>query len=278
MHDREWYAVICHVAASRRNGSDTRSAFQRLTKGTPIKWGPPTPADDPISLHRFEVVSRRRYFILGPSDLELETALAEEDTPTLIRKGQQISFGYPGYLATASSGKLSGALLVLLPYSGLAREFWQEYVLPGRPTAFEFTRSDVGALFHRLQKHAEDTANIQLKLGRALVHNDPNARVVILRGQNILDSKLYKLLFGPRAEGLGLTFDDTYSRVGYYPVEGRSLTIFLDRYGNFRLRPGRFGINAFTALKFLQQASELRFLSRTDSCPVLRLSTQDDEG
>jgi hypothetical protein len=276
MHDREWYALICHLGGRRSTGNATRSAFQRMTKNMPVKWNSRALADDPISLHQFEINSRRRYFILGASDVELETLLAEEDTPNLVQRGKQISFGYPGYISCATSGKLAGALMVLLPYSGLAREFWQEHLLPAYPTAFEFTRADVGALVQRLQKHEQDTANIQLKLGRALVHNDPNARVVTLRGQNILDSNVYRLLFGSRAERLGLSFDDTYSRVGYYPVEGHSLTIFVDRYGNLRLRPGRFGINSFTALRFLQQAFELRLLSRTNYCPILRLTTDED--
>lgn len=276
MHDREWYGVVCHIGGGPTSGREARSAFQRMTKSMPVKWKGQAVTEDPVLLHQFTITSRRRYFILGAADVELEDLLTEEDTPNLVRRGKEISFEYPGYISGINSGKLAGALIVLLPYSGLAREFWQERLLSAHPNTFEFTRADLGTLLQRLQKHGHDTANIQLKLGRALVHNDPNARVVTLRGQNILDSNVYRLLFGNRAEKLGLSFDDTYSRVGYYPVEGRSLTIFVDRYGNVRLRPGRFGINSFTALRFLQQALELRLLSRTNYCPILRLMTEEE--
>ena len=275
MHDREWYAVACRPRATSRQSKSLRF-LRGLTKNMALSWSDPVVAETSATIAQFEMVSSRRYFLITESDTELTDFLSREDTPRLIRTRQHTRFGYTGYVASMDTQALRGALIVLLPYAGLAREFWHENIMTDSPTELSFIRSDIGGLFKVMQKHRSDTANLQLKLGRALVHNDPNARVITLRGQNILDSQLYRLLFGPAARTSGLTFDDTYSRIGYYPSDGRGLTIFLDRYGNLRARPGNSGVNTSRLFGFLQQLDRLGLLQSTNSCPILRFNVEEE--
>jgi hypothetical protein len=277
MHDREWYGIICRPRIPAKKGERTTGIIRRLTKPRLVTWREQSIEFKDVQIDRIEVSSSRRYFLLPGSDTLLDDFLSEPDTPRLIRRGRTIRFGYVGYVASMSVPGLRGAELVLLPYAGLVREFWLEMILRENPTELAFIRCDIKRLQALLLEHHEATTNIQLRLGRALIHNDPNANVVTLRGQNVLDSTIYRILFGKHGSGLELSFDDTYSRVAYFPTDALAATIFLDRYGNFRCRPGKVGGKAVTLLRFLKQLAQLELLQFTMSFPILRFNVDDEQ-
>ena len=272
MHDKDWYAVACRPRSTK---SDALAGLQTLTSDLAVSWKAPQLFEH-CSLSAFEIVSSRRYFVISDVDASLEDYLVLEDTPRLIRRGQAVRFGYPGYVAAPMSAGLRGTAVVLLPYAGLAREFWNDGIGGRGSSDIGFTRINVGKLLVAMQAHGSSTANLQLKLGRALVHNDPNARVVTVRGQNVLDSEVYQLLFGKNRASTRLTFDDTYSRVGFYPADGRSITVFLDRYGNLRARPGRDGANVPRLCNLLQQFASLRLVEEVATAPTRRLYAEEE--
>jgi hypothetical protein len=272
MHDKDWYAVVCRPRASK---PDALAGLQKLAADLSVTWKS-AEAFDNGTFAQLEVVSTRRYFVITDVDASLEDHLQLDDTPRLIRRGQAIRFGYPGYAASLSVGALRGTAVVLLPYAGLAREFWNDGIGARGSSSVAFTRVNVGKLLASMQAHGSSTANLQLKLGRALVHNDPNARVVTVRGQNVLDSHVYELLFGKHHRSAGLTFDDTYSRIGFYPTDGRSMTVFLDRYGNIRARPGVAGSNLRRLCQLLQQFAALGLVDEIMTAPTRRLYLEEE--
>jgi hypothetical protein len=272
MHDKEWYAVACRPQAAKQ---DPLAGLQRLAADLPVTWKQAEPFDNGI-FAQLEVVSARRYFVITDVDATVEDYLQLHDTPRLIRRGQAIRFGYPGYTASMSVGGLRGTVVVLLPYAGLAREFWNDGISAQGSSKVAFTRVNVGKMLAAMQAHGSSTANLQLKLGRALVHNDPNARVVTVRGQNVLDSHVYHLLFGRQRSSTSLTFDDTYCRIAFYAADGRSMTVFLDRYGNLRARPGVHGSNLQRLCELLQQLAGMKLVDEITTAPTRRLYLEDE--
>lgn len=277
MHDREWYAVVCH-SQKLTGSSPKRIQFIRDSiLNNKVKWLKPVDGTHE-NCKPIELISRRRYFYLADPDVALETYLIGEDSPRLIRDGRRTRFGYRGYVAISSDSELEGIFLVLLPYAGLAREFWTE-MFPGDSAGErDFMKPDIKRLQSLMQNRSPRTSVLRMRLGRVVVTDDSNAKMLTLRGQSILESDLYRVLFKGGAGAPHVSFDDAHVRLGFYPPSMPSTAIFLDRFGNYRIRPGRNGWKAEILIQFVELISRLELLNHTAWCPVSRLSVDGEEG
>jgi hypothetical protein len=170
-------------------------------------------------------------------------------------------FEYPIYAGLAVLEH--PVVFVGAPYVNLSRDIWTGALR--KPFASgEYMAPKLGEVFHSIA--ARKVANVEqalskrdsltiLRSGRINITNDPNLHGVVLIGNNVMQSDLYKHLDPVIDEESGLAWlSRTAAKFGFWGTARRRIVVRLDRFGNYRMRPGIGGE------RLLDFADFLRFL------------------
>lgn len=110
-----------------------------------------------------------------------------------------------------------------------------------------------------------------------MTENEPNIKSVVLNGQNVMESALYRSLFEEDSLHLSLKLDDAYARVAFYGQELPSQVTYLDKYGNYKFRPGLLGSRLPIFVAFLEHIKSLGALKDETSCPLYRSTSVNEQ-
>jgi hypothetical protein len=172
-------------------------------------------------------------------------------------------YDYPVYVDELKIGRRR-VYIVGTPYVDLNREIWRETNLA--TDVISFLATSIENLFRDILRRspknideALDSGSTMTLLRAARVNfaDDPNLRGAILVGENIMQSRLYKHLSPRIGGGTAIWLADAVAKIGFWGTSRRRVVIQMDRFGNFRLRPG-IGGNRFPFFKeFLAHLSKI---------------------
>lgn len=240
--DKEWLAFtfrvtdreVPHEELYSRVGPKTKMRWSRNNNGGHLRLG------------TYE--SEIRYFSsLGENEKGSENEEAGLSV-RIARERRELRFLYPILSWHLRLGRTS-ALLIALPYVGLAREMLAhgrlriegevEFAAPNLETVYtNIIGNKVASIDEAL---ASDRALMLVRAGRVNFAADSNLRAAVLLGDNVFESVLYKKL-APSLDQTGDVWLGTdVARMAFWGATRRRIVAQLDRYGNFKVRVGGGG-------------------------------------
>jgi hypothetical protein len=252
---REW---IVSVAGTRDSGAqDLRSFCKKLVSNRRVRWRFTTDESGPAY---GRIVSQTKYFLAEPApngDAE------SRDEPKQVRRGITPAYEYPIYVDSVRLGRRT-AFLIAVPYVDLHREIWRTTRLID--VGASFAAPAIEEVFRDIKRHSprsidealDSTASLTVLRGaRVNFADDPNLRGAVLVGENVMQSRLFKQLSPNIGGGGSVWLAVAVAKIGFWGSLRRRVVIQMDRFGNFRLRPGAGGLRLIHLKDFLRHLDDI---------------------
>lgn len=271
-HQREWIVTV--VSAESAGASTLREFCAALIPRTRVRWNTAAGTERHTAYGRF--ITPVKHFAT-----EIDEAGSKESgstfEPAIVREGGSVRYEYPIYIGHLAT-ELSPAFFVTAPYVALNREIWKTSRLAAND--LHFLAPKIDKVFGSLLRHSPPALDealagsaplTVLRGARVNITDDQNLRGAVLVGENVMRSELYKHL-APSLDGTGpVSLADAVAKVGFWGVLRRRIVVHMDRFGNFRIRPGMGGTRLIYFSEFVAHLQRIKAFTWRNRLPLDRV-------
>lgn len=275
-HQREWIVSVASVKDATTR--DIRKFSAQLVRGSRCQWQFRSGDEAPVY---GRITSSAKYFT---AELDSSDNIQNPYEPTEVRRGKATSYEYPIYLDELNIGRRS-CFIIAAPYVDLIREIWRKTHLV--ETGVSFMAPSIELMFEDILNHSPKSIDealdgrsslTVLRGARINFADDPNLRGAVLVGENVMQSRLYKQLAPALGGGGPIWLAEAVAKVGFWGSLRRRVVVQMDRFGNFRLRPGAGGIRLVHFKEFLHHLADINAITWRPELPVDRVLNLAGEG